>query len=114
MKAGGVGPFHTLMFVSFASFLVTGEIYNSLIMYFNKVPDLLCTMADGSKVACDWETACNSYDTDIIGFEPDWSKRDSFDNLVGRTNLICQPQAYAGNFGVFLTLGTAVGSLILP
>ena len=44
MDSGGVGRFHTLMFITFALFLATGEMYNSLIMYFNKVPDLLCTM----------------------------------------------------------------------
>ena len=59
---GGVSRFHTLMFITFALFLATGEMYNSLIMYFNKVPDLLCTMKDGSVVSCDWDTACNSED----------------------------------------------------
>ena len=113
-KTGGVGKFHTLMFATFALFLTTGEVYNSLIMYYNKVPDLLCTMKTGEKIECDWEMACTSDNSDIIDFEPDMNKWDTLDNLVSRTHLICQPKRYAGNFGVFLTLGTAFGSLILP
>ena len=62
-KAGGLGQFHTLMFLTLASFLTTGEIYNSLIMYFNRVPNLLCTMSSGQTVSCDWETACESNDS---------------------------------------------------
>ena len=112
--AGGIGRFHTLMFITFALFLATGEKFNSLIMYFNKVPELLCTMKNGSVVSCDWEIACNSDDQDIIGIAVDMSKKDTFDNLVTRTNNLCQPKSYAGNFGVFLIMGTAVGSLILP
>ena len=61
-KAGGLGRFHSLMFATLFAFLVTGEIYNSLIMYFNKVPEMLCTYQDGRKEPCDWEIACNSDD----------------------------------------------------
>ena len=61
-KSGGLGQFHSLMFITLVGCLVTGEIYNSLIMYFNKVPDMICTMKDGQQEPCDWETACNSDD----------------------------------------------------
>ena len=61
-KVGGLGKFHTLMFVILSAFLITGEIYNSLIIYFNKTPELICTDANGSKTPCDWETACTSND----------------------------------------------------
>ena len=113
-KVGGLGKFHTFMFAALATFIATGEVYNSLIMYFNKVPDMLCTMRDGQTVSCDWETACFSDNTEITGIQADLDQWDTFDNLVGRTNIMCYPKSYAGYFGVFLTLGTAVGSVILP
>ena len=61
-KIGGLGQFHTLMFVILSAFLITGEIYNSLIIYFNKTPELICINVNGSKTPCDWETACTSSD----------------------------------------------------
>ena len=88
-KTGGVGKFHTLMFATFALFLTTGEVYNSLIMYYNKVPDLLCTMKTGEKIQCDWEIACTSDNADIIDIEPNMGEWDTLDNLVTRTHLIC-------------------------
>ena len=97
-----------------ALFLMSGEVFNSLIMYYNKVPNLTCTMASGAKEACDWGTACTSNDRSILDYAPDESKMDTFDNIMRRTNSICEPKSYAGNFGVFLSLGTACGSLFLP
>ena len=85
-----------------------------MILYFNKLPELVCTFKDGVKKQCDWETACLSKNKNIIGYGPDLTKSDTFDNFVVRTNLICAPKKYIGYFGVSMTLGIAVGSIFLP
>ena len=59
------------MFITFAAFLVSGETFNALIMYFNKVPDFICTYQDGKTESCDWETACKSESPYITGIEID-------------------------------------------
>ena len=69
--AGGLGKFHWLLFVILSLVLMTGEVYNSMVLYFNKTPELLCTYKDGVKKECDWATACFSSDDDIISHEPD-------------------------------------------
>ena len=48
------------MFITLSVCLVTGEIFNSLIMYYNKMPQMLCQYEDGTIEQCDWETACLS------------------------------------------------------
>ena len=93
---------------------MTGEVFNSLILYFNKIPELVCTHSDGSEQPCSWYTACVDQNPDIRDFKPDYSKRESLDNFITRTNLICAPKQYIGYFGVSMTLGTAVGSIFLP
>ena len=46
--AGGLGRFHKIMFIILSGCLMTGEVFNSLILYFNKTPDLICTHSDGT------------------------------------------------------------------
>ena len=59
-RAGGLGRFHALVFITLSVCLMAGEIYNAVLMYFNKLPQMICNYSDGRSAQCDWETACTS------------------------------------------------------
>ena len=51
-KSGGVGKFQALVWISMALFLTSGEVFNSMVVYYNKVPDLICTTSTGERMSC--------------------------------------------------------------
>ena len=46
-RAGSLGRFHALVFIALSACLAAGEIYNAVLMYFNKLPQMICTYSDG-------------------------------------------------------------------